>query len=61
MLMHHFEAETQGFQDLVDQNDRGKAQVPENKSYFLKEIFFEGVPAFTSIHLTGQEYPNTYH
>ena len=43
MLIHHFEAETQGFQGLVDQNDRGKAQVPE-KSHFLKETFFEGIP-----------------
>ena len=29
MLIHHFGAETQGFQEPVDQNDRGKAQVPE--------------------------------
>ena len=35
MLIHHFEADTQGFQGLVDQND------PE-KSYFLKETFFWG-------------------
>ena len=28
---------------LVDQNDCGKAKVPE-KSHFLKETFFEGVP-----------------
>ena len=38
MLVHHFEAETQGFQGLVDQNDRKKAEVPK-KSHFLKEIF----------------------
>ena len=34
---HYFGAETQGFQGLVDQNDRGK--VPE-KSHLLKETFF---------------------
>ena len=39
MLIHHLEAETHGFQGLVDQNDQGK--VPE-KSHFLKETFFEG-------------------
>ena len=44
MLIHHFEAETQGFQRLVDQNDRGKTFVPE-KGHLLKELFFEGVPA----------------
>ena len=43
MLIHHFEAETQGFQGLVDQNDRGKVQVPENH-IFRKKHFFEGVP-----------------
>ena len=31
MLIHHFGAETQGFQGLVDQNDRGKAW----KKHFL--------------------------
>ena len=41
MLIHYFEAETQGFQGLVDQNDRGKAQVPD-KSHFLKENIFQG-------------------
>ena len=46
MLIHHFGAETQGFHGLVDQKDRGK--VPE-KSHVLKEIFFEGVPAFLPI------------
>ena len=30
MLIHHFEAEIQNFQVLVDQNERGKALVPEN-------------------------------
>ena len=39
MLIHHFGAETQGFQGLVDQNDRGKAQVPEKQSFL---IFFFG-------------------
>ena len=39
MLIHHFGAQTYGFQGLVDQNDRGKAKVPE-KSHFLKETFF---------------------
>ena len=34
MLIHHFGAETHGFQGLVDQNDRGKAKVPK-KSRFL--------------------------
>ena len=28
MLIHHFESETQGFQGLVDQNDRGKPESP---------------------------------
>ena len=37
-----FEAETQGFQGLVDQNDRGKALVPK-KTHFLKESFVWGV------------------
>ena len=58
MLLQHFEAETQGFQGLVDQNDRGKA--PE-KSHFQKETFFEGVPAFLPIPPKGKEYPNAYH
>ena len=35
MLIHHFEAETQGFQGLVDQNDRGKPK-------FWKKHFFGG-------------------
>ena len=48
MLIHHFEAETQGFQGLVDQNDRGKAYVPE-KSHFLKETFFSGGPKIDEI------------
>ena len=41
MLLHHFKAETQGFQGLGDQNDCGKAKVPE-KSHLLKEIFLRG-------------------
>ena len=45
MLIHRFEAETQGFQGLCDQNDRGKALVPE-KSHFLKETFFSGGSGF---------------
>ena len=49
MLIHHFEAETQGFQGLVDQNDRGKALVPEIITFSERNIF-EGVPAFTPIH-----------
>ena len=58
MLIHHFEARTQGFQGLVDQNDRRKAKVPE-KSHFLRETyFFEGVPALHLITSKGQEYPN---
>ena len=32
MLIHHFGAEAQGFQGLVNQNDRGKAWVPEKPS-----------------------------
>ena len=53
MLIHHFEAETQGFQRLVDQNELGKAYV-RDKSHFLKETFFfffwgGGVPAFLTI------------
>ena len=40
MLIHHFGAKTQGFLGLVDQNDRGKALVPEitfseNKHSFM--------------------------
>ena len=35
MLIQHFGAETHGFQRLVDQNDRGKALVPE-KSHLQK-------------------------
>ena len=57
MLIHHFEADTQGFQRLVDQNDRGKAKVPK-KSHFMKETFFEGVLAFPPISPKGHEYPN---
>ena len=49
MLIHHYEAETHGFQGFVGQNDRGKAEVPK-KSHFPKEIFFEGVPAFPPSH-----------
>ena len=41
MSIHHFGAETQGFQAPVDQNDWGKAYVPE-KSHFLKETYFWG-------------------
>ena len=29
MLINHFESDTQGFEGLVDQNDLGKAKVPE--------------------------------
>ena len=35
-MIRHFGAETQGFQGLVDQNERGKAYVHE-KSHFLRE------------------------
>ena len=52
MLMHHFEAETQGFQGLVDQNDGGKAWVTE-KSILYENIFvFDlagGHPTFLEI------------
>ena len=41
MLINHFGAETQGFQGLVDQNDREKAYVPE-KRLFMKQTFFSG-------------------
>ena len=41
MLVHHFEAETQGFQGLVDQNDLAKALVPE-QLHFPRETFFSG-------------------
>ena len=46
MLICHFEAETQGFQGLVDQNDRGKGKPksPKNHKKILKETFFEGIP-----------------
>ena len=40
MLIHHFGTGTQGFQGLVE-----SLRVPE-KSHFLNETFFEGVPAF---------------
>ena len=39
MLIHHLEAETHGFQGLFDQNDVGKAQVPE-KSILLENNLF---------------------
>ena len=29
IMIHHSENETHGFQGLVDQNDRGKAEVPK--------------------------------
>ena len=45
MLIQYFEAETPGFQGLVDKNDRGKAYTPE-KSHFLKETFFSGGSGF---------------
>ena len=35
MLIHHFEADTQGLQRLVDQNDRGKATVSERNIYAI--------------------------
>ena len=61
MLIHHFGAETQGFQGLVDQNDRGKALVPE-KSHFLKEtFFFLEVPALTTIDNEGHKWSNANH
>ena len=44
MLIHHFRAETQGFQGLDDQNDWGKAWVP----------------ALKTIENKGKEYPNAY-
>ena len=53
MLIHHFEAETQDFQGLVDQNDRGKALVPK-KTHFLKETFLGGFPALPPIPSKGQ-------
>ena len=52
MLIHHFGAETQGFQGLVDQNDRGKAKVLE-KSLFLEETFFSWAPPFRTIQNEG--------
>ena len=44
MLIHHFGAETQGFQGLDDLNDRGKAWVP----------------ALRTTENKGKEYPNAY-
>ena len=41
-------------QGLVDQNDRGKALVSE-KSHFLKETFFRGVPAFRTFQNEGHK------
>ena len=38
MLIHHFEAETHGFQGLVDQNDRGNKGVKNMKNAFLKPL-----------------------
>ena len=33
MLVHHFGAETQGFQGLVDLNDWGKPKSPKKKHF----------------------------
>ena len=35
MLIHHFGAETQGFQGLLDQNDLGKMILSEEKKTFF--------------------------
>ena len=45
MLIHHFGAETQGFQGPPDHNDQGKAKIPE-KLHFLKETSFRGGSGF---------------
>ena len=39
MLIHHFGAETQGFQGLVDQNDRGKAFSPRKLTFSSRDFF----------------------
>ena len=57
MLIHHFRAETQGFQGLVDQNDREKAYVPE-KRLFMKQTFFRADPALLPIPTKGQTKSN---
>ena len=42
MLIHHFGAETQGFQGLFDQNDR--ASLSPRKITFSERNIFEGIP-----------------
>ena len=39
MLVDHFGAETQGFQGLVDQNDRGKAFSPRKLTFSSRNFF----------------------
>ena len=46
---------THGSQGLVDQNEREKAKVLPQKSHFLKEMFFEGVPALLTITNEGHK------
>ena len=60
MLIYHFEAETQGFQGLIDQNDQGKSKFLKNHIFWMKH-FFRGVPGLRTIENEGQEYPNAYH
>ena len=40
MLIHHFGTETQGFQGIVYQSDREKAQVPERTRKSTKNDIF---------------------
>ena len=39
MLIHHFEAETQGFQGLGDQNDRRVSLSPRKITFSERNIF----------------------
>ena len=43
-LIHHFEAETQGFRGLVDQNDREKLK--SSKNQFSERNISGGFPDF---------------
>ena len=61
MLIHHFEAKTRGFQGLVDQNDGGKALVPEksilHKKNFCGGLIFQGLRL--SLRHFGQQAPES--
>ena len=56
MLIHRFEAEPQGFQELFD-DKRGKPMSPKN-TFSERNVFLKGVPALRAIQNEGNRYSN---